>query len=109
MSASSNPTRAPDRASEAATFALTVDLPTPPLPLAMATKCSTPGTSRLRPACAGGRGAAVGGGALGATARGGDGGDGCEGGDAGGFRRKNMRSATSPVATLLPSLASLLS
>src|SRR5215471_16607860 len=44
MSASSSPTRAPDRCSAAARLTATVDLPTPPLPLATAIVCFTPGS-----------------------------------------------------------------
>src|SRR5215472_1883274 len=44
MSASSSPTRAPDRCSAAARLTATVDLPTPPLPLATAIVCLTPGS-----------------------------------------------------------------
>ena len=44
MSASSSPTRAPSDASATARFAETVDLPTPPLLLAMAMRWRTPST-----------------------------------------------------------------
>src|SRR5512139_3551403 len=44
MLASSNPTRAPFRASATARFALTVDFPTPPFPDATARTFRTPGT-----------------------------------------------------------------
>src|SRR5215472_747004 len=44
MSASSRPTLAPDCCSAAARFTATVDLPTPPLPLATAIVCLTPGS-----------------------------------------------------------------
>src|SRR5215831_19683737 len=44
MSASSSPTRAPAWCSAAARFTATVDLPTPPFPLAMAMVCLTPGS-----------------------------------------------------------------
>src|SRR5258708_2100068 len=44
MSASSSPTRAPDWCSAAARLTATVDLPTPPLPLATAMVCLTPGS-----------------------------------------------------------------
>ncbi len=50
MSASSSPTRRPCRASATARFEDRVDLPTPPLPEAMATMRSTPLT-RCGPAC----------------------------------------------------------
>src|SRR5438105_3751169 len=43
MSASSRPTSAPDLARAAARLTATVDLPTPPLPLATAMVCLTPG------------------------------------------------------------------
>src|SRR5438046_8058802 len=43
MSASSRPTRRPCICSARARFVATVDLPTPPLPLATATTCLTPG------------------------------------------------------------------
>src|SRR5262245_37779835 len=43
MSESSSPTRAPSWASVTARLAATVDLPTPPLPLATATTCRTSG------------------------------------------------------------------
>ena len=45
MSESSRPTRWPSWASETARLAATVDLPTPPLPLATATTCRTSGIS----------------------------------------------------------------
>src|SRR5512141_1852647 len=47
MSASSNPTRAPVRASATARFALIVDFPTPPFPDATATTLRTPGICRF--------------------------------------------------------------
>src|SRR5512140_909849 len=47
MSASSNPTRAPIRASATARFALIVDFPTPPFPDATATTLRTPGICRF--------------------------------------------------------------
>src|SRR6187200_738384 len=43
MSASISPTRWPCRCSATARLAATVDLPTPPLPLATAITCFTPG------------------------------------------------------------------
>src|SRR3982750_1508200 len=43
MSQSHRPTRAPVCSNAIARFAATVDLPTPPLPLAMAITCRTPG------------------------------------------------------------------
>ncbi len=44
MSQSHRPTRAPVCSSATARFAATVDLPTPPLPLATAITCLTPGS-----------------------------------------------------------------
>src|SRR5207253_2833158 len=43
MSASIRPTRRPRMCNASARLVATVDLPTPPLPLATATKCLTPG------------------------------------------------------------------
>ena len=48
MSASTRPTRRPSRARPAARLAVTVLLPTPPLPLATATMCFTPGSTFRR-------------------------------------------------------------
>src|SRR5579859_120409 len=48
MSASSRPTVAPESRSAAARFTATVDLPTPPLPEAMAMVCLAPGTAWSR-------------------------------------------------------------
>src|SRR5512143_1969651 len=47
MSASSNPTRAPVRASATARLALIVDFPTPPFPDATATTLRPPGIGRF--------------------------------------------------------------
>src|SRR5581483_12165028 len=54
MSASIRPTRAPRALSARARLAATVDLPTPPLPLATATTWRTPGNSILGMPPAGG-------------------------------------------------------
>src|SRR5581483_4110467 len=55
MSASMSPTRLSRALSASAKLAATVDLPTPPLPLATATTCLTPGSSIFGGAPAGGR------------------------------------------------------
>src|SRR5215203_1542503 len=52
MSASSRPTRLPCACSARARLVATVDLPTPPLPLATATTCLTPGRAILPPGAA---------------------------------------------------------
>src|SRR6266566_9655231 len=49
MSASSNPTRAPESCSEAARLTAIVDLPTPPLPEPTAITCFTPGIAASCP------------------------------------------------------------
>src|SRR6516165_3622761 len=54
MSASIRPTRWPCMCSARARLAATVDLPTPPLPLATATTHLTPGSVIFWPACPGG-------------------------------------------------------
>src|SRR5688500_14583646 len=54
MSESSSPTRCPSWARRMARLVATVDLPTPPLPLATATTCLTPGRVILLPGAPGG-------------------------------------------------------
>src|SRR5947199_7181302 len=51
MSASIRPTRWPCWCSARARFVATVDLPTPPLPLATATRCLTPGRATFCGIC----------------------------------------------------------